>query len=184
MYKRLTADEFIEKIRSAPEWALQYNNWGELELFVRESEQIKMFMGPDPLDIDYAEYERFVIKLEEVTHSKRLTADEFMHVGDKSEGEEMNIINEKVIGDAIATLPEPSFIRIPSARVTVPFFRGTRTFKIVKKGPARAKVKFLDARKKRLVTLDLTPVGEKVYAGYEITLIIPPGPFWTAIEAS
>jgi hypothetical protein len=63
---KLTAEEFINELRKAPEWALGKDG-DILILCVWENGEMKKYTGPDPLDVGTElDYVHFVVRVRDV----------------------------------------------------------------------------------------------------------------------
>lgn len=109
--ERLTAEQFIEKLKTAAEWSIGVNIAGrELELYVREDGVPKMMLGPDPLLMDMTDLKAF-FKQVGILSSKprvRLTPEEFSEKMRASEGN--FVVEEDEEGDFLLRVPEEGSI--------------------------------------------------------------------------
>lgn len=93
--RRLTADQFVEKIKTAPGWQVVAYPEQEIRLFIKHkvTGPVQEFLGPDPLETDADMYQAFLYRVEaeaQPTHSQinvnvpRISAEEFFAKIDES----------------------------------------------------------------------------------------------------
>lgn len=66
---RLTAEEFIGELKTAPEWALRQGFMdltGALELYVKRGDEEQIFIGPDLFMMDDAAAKAWMAEVEEL----------------------------------------------------------------------------------------------------------------------
>ena len=64
MEERLTANEFVQKLKDAPEWAMETPLGSlDIKLHVREDGEIKTFLSPDMTEISEVEGKVFLAEV-------------------------------------------------------------------------------------------------------------------------
>jgi hypothetical protein len=65
MISKLTTQEFIDKLRKAPQWTLSTSpmNEGLFELRVVEDDEVKTYLSPDPMDLSDLGHRMFLASL-------------------------------------------------------------------------------------------------------------------------